>query len=293
MRITILVIFLISVLSIDSSLGQNSDIEHKTIKESITDRYFTTSDGIKLHYLTAGKGPTIIIQPGWMMPADIFKPQLEKLSNSFKIIVLDPRGQGQSEDSPDNNYIERRTRDLFELIAHEKVDTFILAGWSLGVPEVLYFLDKYGKSQLRGLILIDGPIKTDLPEVQSGWKSLINWLQKDRSGLEKVFMDALFNKEHDEEFITLIQKRLSNTPTNSSFVAMGTHVAEPRDYSTILEKVQVPILITYSPTWKNQSDEFKEANNLASLEMFECGHALFVDESERFNSLIRNMFKEK
>lgn len=293
MRITILALFLISVFSIDSTLGQDSDIEHTTIKDSIVDRYFTTSDGIKLHYLTAGKGPAIVIQPGWMMPADIFKLQLEKLSNSFKIIVLDPRGQGQSEDSPDNNYVERRARDLSELIVHEKIDTFILSGWSLGVPEVLYFLDKFGMSQLRGLILIDGPIRTDLPEVQSGWKSLINWLQKDRSSLEKVFMDALFNKEHNEEFITLIQKRLSNTPTNSSFVALGTHVAEPRDYCSILEKVQVPILITLSPTWKNQSDKFKEANDSVNLEMFECGHALFVDESERFNSLIRNMFIEK
>ena len=293
MRIKILLVFLISVFPKNSSLGQNSEIEHKIITESITDRYFTTSDGIKLHYLTAGKGPTIVIQPGWMMPADIFKLQLKKLSNSFKIIVLDPRGQGQSADSPDNNYIERRTRDLSELIAHEKVDSFILTGWSLGVPEVLYFLDNFGMSQLRGLILIDGPIRTDLPEVQSSWKSLINWLQKDRSGLEKVFMDALFNKEHDDKFITLIQKRLSNTPTNSSFVTMGTHIAEPRDYSSILEKVQVPILITFSPTWKNQFNKYKEANDSANLEMFECGHALFVDESERFNSLIRKIFLEK
>ena len=292
MRVTILAIFLISAFSIDSSFGQDSEIEHKSIEEVIVDKYFNTSDGIKLHYFTAGKGPAIVIQPGWMMSSDIFKLQLEKLSNSFRIIVLDPRGQGQSEDSPDNNYIERRARDLSELIAHEKIDSFILAGWSLGVPEVLYFLDKFGMSQLRGLILIDGPIRTDLPEVQSGWKSLLNWLQKDRSGLEKVFMDALFNKKHDVEFITLIQKRLSDSQTNSSFVAMGTHIAEPRNYSSILEIVKVPILITLSPTWKNQSDNFKKANGSVNIEVFDCGHALFVDESERFNSLIKNMFIE-
>lgn len=270
----------------------NFEIEKKyvEIKEAIVDRYFTTSDGIKLHYLTSGKGPAIIIQPGWMMPAEIFKPQLEKLSDSFKIIVIDPRGQGLSADSPDNNYVDRRTRDLSELIAHEKIDSFILTGWSLGVPEVLYYLHKFGMDQLRGLILIDGPVRTDLPEVQSGWKRVINWLQKDRPGLEKVFLDQLFKEKHAEEFITLIQKRLSNTPTNSSFVALGTHVAEPEDYSAILKRIQVPILIMLSETWKNQSDAFKEANDLANFEIFECGHALFVDESSRFNSLVRNLF---
>lgn len=110
MRIKILALFLISVFSIDSSLGQDSDIGHTKIEETIVDRYFTTSDGIHLLYLTAGKGSAIVIQPGWMMPADTFKLQLEKLSNSFKIIVIDPRRQGQSEDSPDNNYVERRAR---------------------------------------------------------------------------------------------------------------------------------------------------------------------------------------
>ena len=144
--------------------------------------------------------------------------------------------------------------------------------------------------QIKGLVLIDGPIRTDLPEIQSGWKGLINWLQKDRPGMEEVFMSALFKKEHKEEFVTLIQERLSKTPTNSSFVAMGTHVAEPRDYGPILKKVQVPILITLSPTWNKQAEAFIESNDSANLELFECGHALFVDESERFNSLIKNLF---
>ena len=37
MRITTIALFLISVFSIDSTLGQDSDIEHTTIKEAIVD----------------------------------------------------------------------------------------------------------------------------------------------------------------------------------------------------------------------------------------------------------------
>src|ERR1051325_4215642 len=34
-----------------------------------TSAFFTTSDGIRIHYLEAGKGPAIFFIPGWTMPA--------------------------------------------------------------------------------------------------------------------------------------------------------------------------------------------------------------------------------
>lgn len=259
---------------------------------SFQTKYFTTSDGIKLRYLSSGQGPTLIIQPGWMMPADIFKFQLDQLSSYFRVIVLDPRGQGLSEDSPDNNYVERRARDINELIEFEKIDSFILAGWSLGVPEVLYYVDKFGTEKLKGLVLIDGPITTQPKEVQQGWKTLLHDLQTNRLEFEKYFISALFKNEHDSTFIKSLKQRLSKTPTNSSFVALATHIAEPKDYSSILAKVDVPILITLA-IWSFQLENYKQIKGTSSIEIFQCGHALFVDEAERFNRLIIEMLSKK
>ena len=259
---------------------------------SFQTKYFTTSDGIKLRYLSSGQGPTLIIQPGWMMPADIFKFQLDQLSSYFRVIVLDPRGQGLSEDSPDNNYVERRSRDIYELIEFEKIDSYILAGWSLGVPEVLYYVDKFGTEKLKGLVLIDGPITTEPKEVQQGWKTLLHDLQTNRLEFEKYFISALFKNEHDSTFIKTLKQRLSKTPTNSSFVALATHIAEPRDYSSILAKVDVPILITLA-SWSFQLKNYKQIKGNSSIEIFQCGHALFVDEAERFNRLVIEMLSKK
>lgn len=259
---------------------------------SIQTKYFTTSDGVKLRYLSSGHGLTLIIQPGWMMPADIFKFQLDQLSNSFRIIVLDPRGQGLSEDSPENNYVERRARDIDELIKFEKIDSFILAGWSLGVPEVLYYVDKFGTKKLKGLVLIDGPITTEPKEVQQGWKYLLHDLQTNRAEFEKNFISALFKNKQDSAFVETIKQRLTKTPTNSSFVALATHVAEPKDYSIILARVDVPVLITLA-IWQFQLENYKQVKANMSIETFQCGHALFVDEAERFNRLIIEKFSKK
>jgi pimeloyl-ACP methyl ester carboxylesterase len=55
---------------------------------------FRTSDGVSLHYLDAGSGPAIVLIPGWTMPADIFEPQINLLSERFRVVALDPRSQG-------------------------------------------------------------------------------------------------------------------------------------------------------------------------------------------------------
>lgn len=55
-------------------------------------RHFVTSDGIKLHYLEAGSGPTLMFVPGWTMPAWIWEPQLSHFSASHRVVALDPRG---------------------------------------------------------------------------------------------------------------------------------------------------------------------------------------------------------
>ena len=253
-------------------------------------KYFTTSDGIKLRYLTSGTGPTLVLQPGWMMPAELFTPQLEQLTNSFRVIAMDPRGQGLSEDAPDGNSVDRRVKDIYELIEHEKIDSLILGGWSLGVIEILHYVEMYGTNKLSGLVLIDGPITTDDQEiVQPGWKSLVNNLQTNRTEFEDSFMSALFKKEPDSAFYTLIENRLSNTPTNSSFVAMATHIVNPRDYSQILNNADVPTLVTLA-IWSFQLEKYEQISREIKIESFECGHALFVDEPERFNRLIKELY---
>jgi non-heme chloroperoxidase len=42
----------------------------------ICSAYFETKDGVSLHYLEAGVGPTLIILPGWTQPATSFRAQL-------------------------------------------------------------------------------------------------------------------------------------------------------------------------------------------------------------------------
>src|SRR5215510_14251540 len=78
--------------------------------------FFTTSDNVKLHYIEAGKGPAIVLVPGWTMPGWIWEPQIRHFAEHFHVVALDPRSQGESEKTLNGNDAPRRARDGKELV---------------------------------------------------------------------------------------------------------------------------------------------------------------------------------
>ena len=100
---------------------------------TVKSEFFTTSDGVKLHYLESGAGPTILFVPGWTMPANIWQPQIEYFSRNYHVVAIDPRSQGDSDKTPDGNYPGRRAQDYKELIDHLGGSPVVMVGWSLAV----------------------------------------------------------------------------------------------------------------------------------------------------------------
>src|SRR5205814_8790522 len=47
---------------------------------------FTTSDGVRLHYIEAGSGDGLVMIPGWSQSAAQFKHQLSGLSDRYRVI---------------------------------------------------------------------------------------------------------------------------------------------------------------------------------------------------------------
>jgi pimeloyl-ACP methyl ester carboxylesterase len=53
-------------------------------------------DGLKLHYLTAGHGPTVILLHGYTQTSRIWKPIIPLLAAKFTVIAPDLPGIGDS-----------------------------------------------------------------------------------------------------------------------------------------------------------------------------------------------------
>ena len=153
---------------------------------TVKSEFFTTSDGVKLHYLESGAGPTILFVPGWTMPAEIWQPQIDYFSRNYHVVAIDPRSQGDSEKTPDGNYPGRRAQDYKELIDHLGGSPVVMVGWSLAVQESLTYVQMFGTYKLSGLVLVDlGLYTIPTPEEINRRYEQFHTFQSDRQAIHR------------------------------------------------------------------------------------------------------------
>src|SRR5438067_1492277 len=74
------------------ALGTNLSAQTRTGIES----RFVVVDGVRLHYLTAGHGPTIILIHGYTQTSRMWRPLITGLADKFTVIAPDLPGIGDS-----------------------------------------------------------------------------------------------------------------------------------------------------------------------------------------------------
>ena len=251
---------------------------------------FTTSDGVRLHYIEAGRGnKTLVLIPGWLMPAAVFEKQFASLAKSYRVLALDPRSQGLSEVTTLSHAPKRRIQDIDEFLKATQVRDFILAGWSLGVLESLDYVANYKPKGLRGLILIDNSVGEGKPPAgrRSNFAQTMNDPVK-REQYMRTFSQDIYRKPPPP---VLAQAVLDSALQAAPDVAIQLlNQPYPRTYwSETLQKQQIPVLYAIRPWLKEQAEALqkKRARDLITIEMFDkAGHALFVDEAESFNQAV-------
>lgn len=251
-----------------------------------TGGFFTTSDGVRLHYLMAGRGPTVAFVPGWTMPAEVWAPQLEYFSRHYRVAALDPRSQGQSEIARSGHDLARRARDIHEFLDAIQAEPVALVGWSLGVLEALAYIDQFGSGRLQALVLIDNSIGEDPPPVSD--PTFLVRLRKDRRATVERFVRNMYKTPQDEAYYRRITTAALTTPLEASIALLSYR--QPREFwRRTARGAPVPILYAVTPRFREQAQNFKKHKPDAWIEVFEgAGHALFVDDAARFNRLLED-----
>jgi non-heme chloroperoxidase len=277
-------LFFLSMLFVSSALYGAAIVKNE---------FFTTSDGVKLHYLESGVGPTIVFVPGWTMPAEIWQPQIEYFSKHYHVVALDPRSQGESDKPAEGNYPGRRAQDYKELIDHLGDSPVILVGWSLAVHEALTYVQMFGTYKLNALVLVDLNVYTPaLPEERDRRYEMLHNFQADRSHFARTFVRGMYHKPQTEEYLESVTTASLKTPTNSA-VAMLAELAVKNDLRPVLPKIKIPVLAVMTEANRSQVALITSAVPGSQGEVFEdAGHCLFVDDADRFNTVLEHFIEK-
>jgi non-heme chloroperoxidase len=258
------------------------------------DRFFKTSDGVRLHVIEAGPtfGRTIVFVPGWTMPAWIFQRQIAFFSRDYHVLALDPRGQGDSEAPAQGYEPNRRGADIAELIATQSGRPVLLVGWSLGVLDSLAYVHNFGDGLLNGLVLIDNSIGEDPPpppHVPSGRRAPA----VPREISVARFVRSMFHHSPGEAYLDRLIEASLRTPPDASAALLAYPV--PRSYwKEAVYAARKPVLYVVTPRLAGQADNLAIHDPFAETQVFAgSGHALFVDDADRFDSTMLDFIRRR
>jgi len=252
-------------------------------------REFLASDGVRLSCLDSVANPrdgvpTLVLVPGWSMPGSIWRAQIEGLAPYFRVVAMDPRGQGESEVARDGYTAERRARDIAELVA--PLGRVVLVGWSLAVLESLQLVKQSGEAQLAALVLVDNSVGEPPAPAPSDF---IRNLRADRRGTLERFCRSMFAKTRPEAEIRELVDGALRMPLQASVALLS--YPYPREYwRDIARSCRAPLAYVVGRAFEAQARSLAQHRQGTLVEVFaDAGHALFVDQPERFNAVLRGI----
>jgi len=150
------------VVSIVSALA-----ERETGAEAIVARD-AQIEGVKLHYLTAGHGPTVILLHGYTQTSRIWRPLIPKLATKFTVIAPDLPGIGDSDIPKDGLDMKSAAIRIHELDRSLGVTKARVVGHDIGLM-VAYAYAAQFPDETEKLVVMDA----FLPGVP-GWEPVYN-----------------------------------------------------------------------------------------------------------------------
>ncbi len=95
---------------------------------------FADSGGVKIHYVTAGKGPLVILMHGFPDYHYTWRDQMPALAKHFQVVAIDLRGYNKS-DQPkgvENYAMDQLVGDVAAVLKHFHKDKAIIVGHDWG-----------------------------------------------------------------------------------------------------------------------------------------------------------------
>ncbi len=266
--------------------------------------YIEVEKGVKLHVTDLGEGKPIVLIHGWPLSDEMYEYQYQYLSRSgFRVIGITLRGFGKS-DKPYGKYdFDVFSDDIKVVLEKLDIQNATLGGFSLGGAVVLHYVTKYNSAHISKLALFGAAAPSwkqregfpdGLPDQVV--QELINATKTQRQDLIASFGAGFVAKEGN--ISKNVEKWLENINLQASPYAMTESITalSDLDLRSQLSKINIPVTIFQGVYDKNcplvWAEQLQKGIKNSTLIRFEnSGHALFVEEMEKFNTELEKFAK--
>ncbi len=265
-----------------------------TLKES-TGHYAKISEDVNLFYQDVGTGDPIVFIPGWLVSSDIFEAQIAHFSQKYRVIALDPRSQGKSSVTLENNNYTQHGVDLAQFLDQLHLKNVVLVAWSWGCNDLYSYVRLKGVDSVKAVVCIDASPKSSgskgewaFADYQDWGKALIQPLMYQRPSYAKDWAQSMVEKKLPSQKLDWFINQSLRTPTYAALeMAIDAIYADYRPEAKLLDKKGVPTLDVISDQFADAAKEWLEDNcPRTSLRIIGKKHLAFWEHPDRFNRLL-------
>ena len=106
----------------------------RAVAQDVGEEGFANSDGVKIHYVSSGKGPLVILLHGFPDFWYTWRDQMPALAKHFQVVAIDQRGYNKS-DQPkgvEQYKLDKLVADVDAVRKHFKQDKAVIVGHDWG-----------------------------------------------------------------------------------------------------------------------------------------------------------------
>jgi non-heme chloroperoxidase len=267
--------------------------------------FIQVEKNVNLHVTDIGEGQPIVLIHGWPLSDAMYEYQYQYLEQKgFRVIGITLRGFGKS-DKPYGRYdFDVFSDDIKVVLEKLKIQNAVLGGFSMGGAVVIHYITKYNSAHVGKLALFAAAApswkqREGFPYGVSDADAagLIKSTQTSRQDLIAGFGAAFPAKEGN--ISKNVEKWLENINLEASPYAITKSITALRDLDLrpVLSKINIPVAIFQGTQDKLCPFVFAEQLNKgirnSYLVKFEnSGHALFVEEMDKFNTELEKFARQ-
>jgi pimeloyl-ACP methyl ester carboxylesterase len=298
---------MLAALALSACSTAATDPASATAQRTVEDKYVTSPDGVKIHYVASGKGPLVVFihgYPDFSGSWDLIRP---KLDDAYRVVAIDTRGYNLS-DKPvgvANYEMPKLIADVDAVIRAEGREKATVVGHDWG-GSIAWMFAFYYPQRLDNLVILSTPhpalfmqqMRTN-PAQQANSQYARNF-QKEGSeatmtaeGLARRVTDPAMHAKYLEafkrsSFAGMMNYYRANYPKTVGPDAVRPFMPDP------VPMIDVPLLVIHGMKdtalmASGHAGTWEKASKDSTLVMVpEAGHFVQHDAAPLVNSTIRN-----
>ena len=257
---------------------------------------FITSDGVRLEYDDVGQGEPILIMTGYAGYKEIWRSQVELLSQHYRVINLDRRNHGRSETTTKGLRMSRQGKDIAELLEYLKIKKINMMGNSMGAAVIWAYCSLYGDSKIDKIISVDQSPKMISDETWPYGLLDLNWNNFPEEAEQMYHVHTTFRNINNETY-KLVKKVQDGKKFDYVLNRPLLFDHAFQDWRDVISQLNVPVLFMSgkeSPFWS--SDHAVASAKLCkkgkSVIVPDSGHIIMSEQQELFNNIMMDFLKD-